>query len=70
MARQTEAPLHAGGRTLSKMFRRKGSDGGGKTRKRKRTWFQAGSDKGQNKGKVGSWPVGELPESLLNRKEK
>lgn len=63
-------PDIAGGRTLAKMRRGKGQDGGGKQRHKKATWYQAGKNNvSQFRGKIGAWPEGEIPLDLKRRLE-
>lgn len=63
-------PDIAGGRTLSRMRRGGGKGGGaGGAKNRRPVWFQVGKEKGEDRGKLGSWPCGEMPEHLRKRLE-
>lgn len=72
-ARSANAPMHQGGRTLSKMMK-KGKDGGGKKHSRRSVWYADGSgfefgaptSKIDRRGKI--WPEGETPAKVMKVK--
>lgn len=50
----SKKPSIAGGRTLSKMYQGKGSDGGGKQHGKKKTWFEKDGVKFERQAKLGA----------------